>query len=154
MEKQQGSSVVQTLVTNLSVLNMQLKSMGESLKKLESNEIESFKNNYEFKFSVIGEIKNLGQEINNIQSIFKDMSAKMDINDKSVSTALTEIKDGIENIPAPVSSEGSSEKYKLLSEERGKWVKRLWGVVIVLGLSVLALLGLNLFGIVKLPFGG
>jgi Tfp pilus assembly protein PilO len=139
-------SVLQILVNNLSNLNSQLKSMADSLNNLENNEMEVLKNNYEMKYTVVGEIKNLSKETENVQTMIKDMISKMDVK-------LEDIKD---SLPEQVDSKKCEncmvikEKDKAMKAEE-RWIKRLWGAVVVLGMAVLALLGMNLFGIIKLP---
>lgn len=147
-------SIFQTLVNNLSGLNVQLKIMAETLKKVENNEMDALKESYDLKYSIINEIKSLGSEFNSMQDSLSNILDKMHVSHEGVDKQFREINESIKKIPAGSGNCDNCEALKAKDQvikEKERWNKRLWGVAIGLVILLLTLLGLNVTGILRLP---
>ena len=85
-----GKTLGQVLIEKLAELNINFKNVSETIKKIETNEIESFKNNYEFKYSVLSELKKIADEY---KDTIHELSKKIDIKDTHIINLISEIKE-------------------------------------------------------------
>ena len=153
---------IKDLIDSLNNLNILFKGISDSIKNLEQNELESYKNNTEMKYSLIKEIGEVNNSFRQFESTFSEAMLKMNFSDANINRNLQEIKDLIKKTESEIglpdckeckvleTSNKALETSKEVNKEKEKWNKRLWGVVIFLGLTVLTLLGLNIANIVKL----
>jgi chromosome segregation ATPase len=148
---------VKDLIESLTNLNNVFKGVAESVKNLEENELELYKTNTELKYSLIKEIGDVTSSLRQFESNFSQALLKIDFNDETINRNLQEIKELIKNTDSmspdckdcklvQTVKDGSTS----LVEEKDKWNKRLWTVVIFLGITVLTLLGLNVTNLIKL----
>ncbi len=149
----------QLLINNLVQFNKELSRVGDSLKQIETNEIDNFKDNIRFKSDLLGRIKESSEHIQEFKTIINALMDKMEVKNGKLLSLLNEIKQEINSPKIDVEklSKNICEdlKKEILSNDNfnsdKKWSKFFfWGFIFEL-MIILALLGLNLFEKIKLP---
>ena len=146
-----GQNLGQSILSALMNFNVQIKTVLDTLKKVEDNEIEAFKNNYDFKNVLTNEIKNSSQTLMNF---LVELTSKMDFKNAMLEKNIEEIKKGMDGVILSVNNAGSDKKdcgHCAIIKEKEKWNKRMWWVIIFLFAILITVLGLNLFGVISLP---
>jgi hypothetical protein len=153
----------QVLIASLTRISTDLGQITKMLDKFQDRYEGQDKASYEFRIGVINGIKDFDENLKEFETAIKDLISKMDIKDDKLIELINELKldireqgkidyDRIKDI-----MEGVKGSFKLsddcdnceLVKDKERWIKRLWGIVVVSAGLLLTLLGLNVMGIIK-----
>lgn len=145
---------IQELVSTLSKLNNNMDNVVDSLRKLEQNEVESIKAMYDLKISLLKDASDSANALEDIERITETLNNKFNEEISSVKTTIADIKNYIERTLDSklnnINNMPDCLKCVALNSEKNL-SKRLWWIVLVLTLSIMAILGFNLFGVISIP---
>ena len=149
-----ASEAARSLIENLSNLNKNMDKVVDALKRVEQNEIDSLKFDYELKETLAKESVRTEHTMQNIESILINLKdrflTEMPHHKIIASKTINSIEKIIDKKIGNLNVATNCKSCQALKVQR-RVIKKLWYIVVVLGLGILALLGLNLFGVVKLP---
>ena len=158
----------QVLIESLTKVGMELSQITKLFEKFQTKQDGSDKELYEFKVEMINGIKDCDDKLKEFHNVIRDFINKMDIKDDKLLEMLNEVKLDIreqgkidyEKIETMLNRAVSQSNFKVklspecqtckISKEKSKWIKWLSVGFIISVLIILALLGLNLLGYIKL----